>query len=252
MDRRRDHAFFGEARLGRVTQARDFHSGSRGHARTPILTAFTVQPIMASAVASPRTPLASGSTGHTVQPSYSSSRSTDDKSRSTSTRNPISLRLYKVLGTNYDDPATREALETLSELYRAPDSSKGKAVDRELKQDDDELAAMDVEAKVAGRHVLASTGTAVRARKSLRRDAELKLAQGSRQFVRAFQEVDKVKIHIKPRILLLMPRTKHIDVLQEHIDAMRIRCDEAQIQLHATNEACSSLLERAGGLRTAG
>lgn len=144
----------------------------------------------AVASASPRTPPASGSARHAVQPSYSSSRSTDDKSRSTTTRNPISLRLYKVLGTNYDDPATREALETLSELYRAPDSSKGKAVDRELKQDDDELSAIDV----AGRHTLASTGTAARARKSLRRDAELKLAQGSRQFVRAFQEVDKVKI----------------------------------------------------------
>ncbi|EJD05807.1 oligomeric complex COG6 [Fomitiporia mediterranea MF3/22] len=157
-------------------------------------------------------------------------QSIDEKPKSTTARNPISLRLYNVLRTNYDDPSIRDALETLSDLYKPPDSTKGKDVDAE----DKEQASYDAEAKLATRHVPSSSGTAVRARKSLRRDAELKLAQGSRQFVRAFQEVDK-----------------HLDVLQEHIDAMRVRCGEAQQQLHSTNESCRSLLERAGGLRSA-
>lgn len=30
---------------------------------------------------------------------------------------------------------------------------------------------------------------------------------------------------------------------------MRARCDEAQVQLRETNEACRSLLDRAGSLR---
>lgn len=47
-----------------------------------------------------------------------------------------------------------------------------------------------------------------------------------------------------------MPQ-KQLDVLQKHIDAMHLQCDEAQSQLHSTNEACRSLLERAGGLRSA-
>ncbi|KAL5511670.1 COG6 [Sanghuangporus vaninii] len=168
-----------------------------------------------------------------MQSSYSSSTSLDEKLKS-SARNPISLRLYKVFGTNYDDPAIREALETVSELYKAPESTKGKGVEREAKSlaEEDDVSVFDLESKLVGRHALTSSGTAARARKNLRRDAELKLARGSRQFVHAFQQVDK-----------------HLDVLQEHIDAMHVRCDEAQEQLRSTNEACRSLLERAGGLR---
>ena len=35
-------------------------------------------------------------------------------------RNPVALRLYKVLGSTFNDDASREALLTLSELYTAP------------------------------------------------------------------------------------------------------------------------------------
>ncbi|KAI5122053.1 hypothetical protein M0805_006037 [Coniferiporia weirii] len=167
--------------------------------------------------------------------STSQSRLPDDRSKPTAPRNPVSLRLYKVLGTSYNDPAIRDALETLSELYSAPESTKGKAVERDARLEDDDLTILNSTAvKASGKLVSSGSGTAARARKSLRRDAELKLAQGSRQFLRAFQDVDK-----------------HLNVLQEHIDAMRLRCDEAQSQLHSTNEACMSLLERAGGLRAA-
>lgn len=42
---------------------------------------------------------------------------------------------------------------------------------------------------------------------------------------------------------------QQLDVLQEHLGSMRLRCDEAQAQLQETNEACKSLLDRAGSLR---
>ena len=125
-------------------------------------------------------------------PAGSSQRSAD-ASRPGSSRNPISLRLYKVLGSNYDDPATREALVSLSDIYKAPETSRPKSIEREPRSDEDEDDdLLDSEKTKPGRHTGLSSGTAARARKSLRRDAELKLTQGSRQFVKAFQEVDNV------------------------------------------------------------
>ncbi|KAH9952062.1 oligomeric complex COG6 [Amylocystis lapponica] len=161
-------------------------------------------------------------------------------SPSTHPQNPISLRLYKVLGANFDDDATKQALYTLSDLYAAPlPSTKGKEVKRdadEAEQDDGD----DTDAAVKSRSLVNTAFTAeavngdiaARARKNLRRDVEGKLAASSRQFLKAFGEVDK-----------------QLDVLQEHIGAMRLRCDEAQTQLQETNEACKSLLDRAGSLR---
>ena len=43
--------------------------------------------------------------------------------------------------------------------------------------------------------------------------------------------------------------SQQLDTLQEHIDAMRTQCDEAQSRLRETNESCRSLLDRAGSLR---
>ncbi|KAH9901432.1 oligomeric complex COG6 [Cubamyces lactineus] len=152
-------------------------------------------------------------------------------------QNPISLRLYKVLGANFDDDATREALDTLAELYAPPSPSgvRGKEVKRDgdAEEDGDEeyerptglVAPAGLEEGVAG-------DIAAKARKNLRRDVESKLAESSRQFLKAFGEVDK-----------------QLDTLQEHIGLMRVRCDEAQTQLHETNTACRSLLDRAGSLR---
>lgn len=98
---------------------------------------------------------------------------------------------------------------------------------------------------------LAGAGVAVRARKNLRHDAELKLTQESAKFLRAFQEVDTVCANhcekIKKRIC--RHASKKLDVLQEYIDEMQLRCTEAQERLLQTNDACQSLLERASGLR---
>ena len=91
--------------------------------------------------------------------------------------------MYKVIGTNYSNPAIREALETVSELYSASEHAT-KPV--ELDQDDSRAIELGKAPLTGG------TGTAARARKSLRRDAELKLTQASRQFLQTFQEVDKV------------------------------------------------------------
>ncbi len=85
------------------------------------------------------------------------------------TRNPISLRLYKVLGTNYGDPSTRDALLSISKFY----STQPAAGDGGDQTKHGELAA--------------------RARKNLRRDLDNRLADGSQQFLRAFQGVDEVR-----------------------------------------------------------
>ena len=101
------------------------------------------------------------------------------------TRNIISPRLYKVLGTNFNDEATKEALRTLSDLYVLQTATSGTSTFVEL---------------VPGE-------SAARARKNLRRDMENKLAEGSRQFLRAFGEVDRVsEIGC---ILMAENRTKH-------------------------------------------
>ena len=106
---------------------------------------------------------------------------TPDDGRQGSTRNPISSRLYKVLGSSYDDLATREALETLSDLYATSEESKGRSTNRSEVNEED-----------ASRRPLNHAGLAAKARKTLRRDAELRLSRGTKQFLTAFQQVDKV------------------------------------------------------------
>lgn len=174
---------------------------------------------------------------------------TSPKSPSTTlSQNPLTIRLYKVLAANFDDDATKEAFETLSELYALGPSpasvkSKGKEVEREkVEAEDDKCDDGDEEGDTApAKAVHSDTGSfyepvpgeiAANARRNLRRDVESKLAESSRRFLAAFAEVDK-----------------QLDTLQEHIGAMRARCDDAQTQLHETNEVCRSLLDRAGSLR---
>ncbi|KAI8989800.1 oligomeric complex COG6 [Trametes punicea] len=161
-------------------------------------------------------------------------------------QNPISLRLYKILSANFDDDATREALDTLAALYAPPSlapSAKGKDVEHDADADADADADDEREEEVSGSRptgVVVPAGLeegvagdiAARARKNLRRDVESRLAESSKQFLKAFGGVDK-----------------HLDTLQEHIGLMRVRCDEAQTQLRETNAACKSLLDRAGSLR---
>lgn len=111
------------------------------------------------------------------------------------TRNPITIRLRKILGTNFTDEATTEALRTLSELYgtqSAAPASHSKAQANSTDSDDDwSDEDVDVESAVQVQKECLNE-TATRARKNLRRDLENKLAQGSQQFLQAFSEVDQV------------------------------------------------------------
>ncbi|CAL1705507.1 unnamed protein product [Somion occarium] len=155
-------------------------------------------------------------------------------------QNPLSIRLYKVLAANFDDESTKEALNTLAELYAPPATlsaiNKGKGTQKRESDDEEEEDEERVPARLERTTVLVNETTpgdiAARARKNLKRDVESKLAESSRKFLDAFAEVDK-----------------QLDTLHEHINAMRTRCDDAQSQLHQTNEACKSLLDRAGSLR---
>ena len=127
----------------------------------------------------------------------------DTKISAQQPRNPISLRLYKVLGTNFNDEATKEALRTLSDLYVAPVPATGTLKGKEVQHDVDELEDDEAEDDMMEKSSAPSNDrsgfvesipgeSAVRARKNLRRDMENKLAEGSRQFLKAFGEVDQV------------------------------------------------------------
>ena len=184
------------------------------------------------------------------------------------TQNPLSLRLYKVLAANFDDEATKEALDTLAELYApvptaaATTKSYGTELKREQDEDQEDADHENDDDRPKTLNGVQTAGDprpvtepvpgeiAANARKNLRRDVESKLAESSRRFLTAFAEVDKVCcIHGFACMLGRLYVSQQLDTLQEHIGVMRLRCDEAQTQLHETNDACRSLLDRAGSLR---
>jgi hypothetical protein len=114
--------------------------------------------------------------------------------------NPISLRIYKALGTSFDDPGSREALEIASSFYapvgaQSPGKEKGKA---KADRGDEDSVTESVDPLVQRRTLRAPLGTtgrtstAAMARTQLKRDVETKLATGSQKFLEAFGEVDKV------------------------------------------------------------
>ena len=107
-------------------------------------------------------------------------------------RNPVSLRLYKVLSTNFDDEDTRQALGTLSDLYATPKAKDTLAVVEEL---DDEVLNDPVDASCAPTVLAESVPgeSAAKARRYLRRDMENRLTEGSRKFLEALGEVDSVR-----------------------------------------------------------
>lgn len=133
------------------------------------------------------------------------------------------MRIYKAIGTNFDDRASREALEIASSFY----SSKGKA-----KADATSSAASDGDDIVPVRRTLRGQSAAT-ARKNLKRDVEARLAGGSQRFLEAFGEVDS-----------------KLDVLREHMLDMQSRCDQVQAELDQANSGTKYLLERADGLRS--
>ncbi len=111
-------------------------------------------------------------------------------------RNPVSLRLYKVLGATFEDDATKEALNTLSDLYSP---SEPPAVVSTAKEDivvPDGADEVDVDATKDVPSFLRGAppgDTAAKARKHLRRDIESKMEEGSLRFLLAFGMVDQVR-----------------------------------------------------------
>ena len=120
-------------------------------------------------------------------------------------RNPVSLRLYKVLGATFDDDATREALSTLSDLY-APSGPTLVAKEEDVVVSHDDVDDADGERIKDVPSFLRGTlagDTALKARKHLRRDIESKLEEGSLRFLTAFGAVDQVRITASKLILPL-------------------------------------------------
>ncbi|CAK9785326.1 uncharacterized protein COLE_06649 [Cutaneotrichosporon oleaginosum] len=132
-----------------------------------------------------------------------------------SRNNPISLRIYKAIGTSFDDRSSREALEIASSFY----SAKGKG-----RADDDDI--LPIRRTLKGQ-------SAATARRNLKRDIEARMAGGAQRFLTAFGEVDQ-----------------KLDVLREHMLDMQSRCDAVQAELDQANSGTKYLLERADGLRS--
>ncbi|WVR03673.1 hypothetical protein IAU60_000668 [Kwoniella sp. DSM 27419] len=138
-----------------------------------------------------------------------------------SRNNPISLRIYKAIGTSFDDGSSRQALEIASSFYAPLDKGKGRAEPQDEQEDG-----------LPKRRTLKGQ-TAVTARKWLKRDVEATLAGGSQRFLEAFGEVDQ-----------------KLDVLRQHMREMQVRCDQVQAELDQANNGTKYLLERADGLRS--
>ncbi|KAI6030178.1 oligomeric Golgi complex subunit 6 [Pisolithus marmoratus] len=145
------------------------------------------------------------------------------------TRNPITHRLRKILATSFTDPATVEALQTLSQVYSTPQPDT--AVDTADSSNDDwSESDEDTEQRHPQDDVIDET--AARARKNLQRDFENKLAEESEHFLLAFGEVNK-----------------KLGDLEGLVAEMRAYCDEAEAQLKLTEAASQSLLEHAESLQ---
>ncbi|ODN77170.1 hypothetical protein L202_05695 [Cryptococcus amylolentus CBS 6039] len=158
---------------------------------------------------------------------HSRTQSTSTPAPLPSTRtNPISLRIYKAIGTSFDDADSREALQIASSIY-APQEPKGKsrAIDAEADEGQEEEDGLLKRRTLKGQ-------SAATARKYLKRDVESSLAAGSLKFLEAFEEVDK-----------------NLGTVREQMQEMQIRCDQVQSELDQANSGTKYLLERADGLR---
>lgn len=115
-------------------------------------------------------------------------------------RNPTSLRIYKILGTSFNDPGTQDALRTVSELY-APEalaarSSKEASTDA---TEDSPLQPHHEPPSLSSRVNSTSQDLthgiediAAAARQNLRKDTEKRLTDTSRKYLTALGEINAV------------------------------------------------------------
>lgn len=133
---------------------------------------------------------------------FLSSAASNEHTSMNASRNPLSLRLYKSLSSNFQDAASREALEVLSSLYG--DSSENFSGSRTTPHDEDTSSSHEEDAPelhnrkngFAGCAIepdpLGNIAIAERARKNSLRDVEQVLIANSIRFLHAFGDVNKV------------------------------------------------------------
>ncbi|GAA5926667.1 Golgi transport complex subunit COG6 [Sporobolomyces koalae] len=128
-----------------------------------------------------------------------------------SNRNPLHLKVHRLLTSSLDDAATTAALDTLGELEHAEAETE---------------STTDPAAPSKGIRAALVRGT------GLRKEIDGRIAQGSKEFLVAFSRVNE-----------------KLSMLQSHLDAMHVCCDEVQSELDKANKGTRYLLEHADGLR---
>lgn len=86
-----------------------------------------------------------------------------------SSRNPLNLKVHRLLTSNLEDAGTRAALETLGELERTE---------------------AEKEQNAKGRGITA----ALESGGGLRREIDARMTRGSKEFLKAFSEVNDVSV----------------------------------------------------------
>ncbi|KWU45606.1 oligomeric Golgi complex subunit 6 [Rhodotorula sp. JG-1b] len=158
---------------------------------------------------------AHGFTGRAVPAATTTTPNTTSSSTS-STRNPLQAKVTRLLSANLEDGATRAALDTLGQVELA-ESKRARTA-----------ASLSDPTPTAGEQGGAGISDALR-RGGLRKEVDARMEQGSREFLRAFSE--------------------KLSMLQSHLDAMNVCCDEVQAELDRANSGTKYLLEHAQGLR---
>ncbi|SGY81921.1 BQ5605_C009g05534 [Microbotryum silenes-dioicae] len=150
-------------------------------------------------------------------------------SSASSSRNPLHLKVNRLLSANLEDAGTRAALDTLGELELEPQTQVGSSSRASQEPPTTTNGGLN------GRTTAATTtaaGTPMIKRGALRTQVETQMAQASTEFLQAFSDVDA-----------------KLGLLQSHLDAMHTCCDQVEQQLASANSGTRYLLEHVEGLR---
>jgi hypothetical protein len=183
-------------------------------------------------------------TGRAVPAAATTPNTNTNSSSSTSTRNPLQAKVTRLLSANLEDGATRAALDTLGQVELA----ESKRARRTAAAFSDPTTTTTTAGGPGG----AGISDALR-RGGLRKEVDARMEQGGREFLRAFSEVNDAS----PPLLfcgnvfeLTTPSFRQkLSMLQSHLDAMNVCCDEVQAELDRANSGTKYLLEHAQGLR---
>lgn len=122
-------------------------------------------------------------TGRAVPAATTTTPNTTSSSTS-STRNPLQAKVTRLLSANLEDGATRAALDTLGQVELA-----------ESKRARTAAASLSDPTPTAGEQGGAGISDALR-RGGLRKEVDARMEQGSREFLRAFSEVNDASLSL--------------------------------------------------------